>query len=411
MIAHSDNKFLTPTPVGNTGLIDERMALAGSSAHLDTIVLCGDGVPLYKIFNAIDQYLNCQFDTTRNYATAHGQKYHNNLHAQFGLLLSYNVTDFDNTVQYRLSIPGKICNATPFENLLQLLRLFKKWRCHATRFDWAMDDYDKVLSIDEYLKLCQNDCFYGARNFDYYSSRSKGGVDLGSTIYVGRAGGTQRLCIYDKNLESKGLINAIRMEYRFFDQKADYFLNMLLEVGEEKFITKKISRTCLGRIGFCESKLVTGKSLTLLKVWNEFVSVIGEKIKTTFPKIPTTIEDKKKWICSSVAPSLAMLATQMSYMKFMKWLSELISTAMKKLKPTQIGQLKYLKEWENFSRYGLDYWSIKDTFDLQSKSKKSPTESVKSVCVPLTSSTKTEKFLSVQRELTMMEQLSFLIAL
>lgn len=411
MIAHLTANSDVSAPVGNTGLFQSRVAPTGTFAHLDTLVLCGDGVALFKIFDTIDRCLNCQFDTTRDYAASHGQGYQHNLHGQLGLLLSYNCSPYDDTVQYRLSVSGQVCNATSIGCMEALCRQFSMWGCHATRFDWAIDDYDRKLSIDDWIELARLECYYGARKHDEYKSIKKGGIDCGSTIYIGRAGGTQRLCIYDKNIESGGAINAIRMEYRFYDEKANYFFNCFLANGAKDSIAQKISGACLGRIGACESKLVTGKALALLRIWHQLSTSIAEKIKTTFPKKPTTIENKKEWISKSVAPTLAMLLTSMGYRKFLKWLLNLVSGATKKLKTAQIINLKYLRQWEDFIKFGIDYSLLKEDYLPKELSRNRILKQHLPPTIRSQPPLKEGKLQSEARQLTLMEELSFLIPL
>jgi hypothetical protein len=409
MLAHPSPLVTAPAPVGNTGLYPRQVAPTGTSAHLDTLVLCGDGISFSQLADKIDRYLNIQFDLSRDYSTSHGKRYSHNLHGQLGLLLSYNGNDFDDLIDYRISFTGSVCNSVPVKCLIELFRFLQKTGCHATRFDWAIDDFDKRLAIQDFYQLSLRGCYYGARTFDYYESRTKKKEEIGSTIYIGRAGGTQRLCIYDKFVESKGRINAIRMEYRFFEAKADYFFNLFIEDRDKKFVAQKISRYCLGRIGFSKSDDAAGRDFVRLRLWEELVLEIGEKIKTTFPKKPTLLEDKKRWICSSVAPSLAMLASSMSRSKFMGWLKNLISNAIKKLKPSQILDVNFIREWDDMNTFGLDYSSVKKTFDVTSLDDKKNLLQVNSTGIKETCNKFNDKKYSQCRPLSLVEQLSFLI--
>ena len=396
-------------PPGNTGLLGIDLAPTAISAKLDTLVLCGEGITTRRIFDLIDRLLNCQFDTTRDYATSHGMKYAHNLHAQLGLLLSYNTNDFDNRIQYRLSITGSICSATPYKNLVLFLQTMRRWGAHATRFDWAMDDYRKLLQVSDYKKLADEDCYHGARTSRYFHTQVKGGIDRGSTVYIGAVGGTQQLCVYDKFIESKGKIDAIRLEYRFYDQKADYFFYLYTNDSTQAASHQQISKYCMGRIGFCQSELVTGISYAYLRLWDELISQIGEKLSFTLPKKPTTIESKKEWISHSVAPTLAMISTTMSYHKFVKWLLNLVRAATKKLKPSQIGELKYLKEWELLNRFGTDFDYLKHPPDTDYSQSKSIETQSKLPTSKVCSTTRIEKLPSCQRPITLMEQLSLVL--
>jgi len=105
--------------------------------------------------------------------------------------------------------------------LVMSLRLFAV-RCR--RIDIAADDYLKLITpTDLELNYCQGGKFAPFKTCSFMRGKSMDGVS-NTTVYFGRRGsvgsGLQLVC-YDKQAESGGVIDAIRWEARFSDDKAD----------------------------------------------------------------------------------------------------------------------------------------------------------------------------------------------
>jgi DNA relaxase NicK len=98
-------------------------------------------------------------------------------------------------------------------DLVAGLRAFSG-RC--TRIDCRFDDWDKVISPSDIWER-----YAEPRNYKGPRTRKiiKGGVEVdGSTVYFGRggkSGGGRLIRIYDKGVESHGLIDAVRYEVEF----------------------------------------------------------------------------------------------------------------------------------------------------------------------------------------------------
>lgn len=96
-----------------------------------------------------------------------------------------------------------------FTNIKQLLQKITSRHCNVTRMDICYDDYNKVLTPDDFsLFWFSKRILTGCRTCHTDSSRQ----GKGSTFYLGKRGSERYLRIYDKEFESKGKINAIRYE-------------------------------------------------------------------------------------------------------------------------------------------------------------------------------------------------------
>lgn len=317
---------------------------------LDTISLVGENAPLSRLLDLIDRCFNVQFDFTRSRSGARGMYYESINLGQLGLSLSFNKSTWDDTCMYRIVLPGKLLAATPLTATYGFLLTLRKMGARCTRFDWAIDDYAKRLSVADMQKMAEAGCYYGARSHMLYQSARKRALptDIARTIYIGATDGTQRVCIYDKTVESNGEIDAIRIEYRYYDQKADYFFNRLLDNYKAGIPPNDISQCCVGRIGFTPSDNIPESITNLVELWAELVAALGEPIKTTFPKRPRTVEEKEAWIERQVIPTIAFLAKTIGFYEVMRWVKYLVSEAVSSMSKHKILESNYLLQWGNF---------------------------------------------------------------
>jgi DNA relaxase NicK len=251
---------------------------------------------------------------------------------------------------YRVVLPGKLLGATPLTATYAFLTTLAKYGARCTRFDWAIDDFSKTLSVEHYQEMAEAGCYYGARSHMLYRSahRKCAPEQIARTVYVGATDGTQRLCIYDKFLESSGEINAIRIEYRFYDEKADYFFHRYVDNYAAGIPPNDITQCCTGRIGFHITPNLTPVVESYASLWGELVLLFGSPIKTTFPKLPRTIEQKEDWIKKQVIPTLAFLSRVNGFYDVLRWVKYLVSEALSSLAQSKIHESNYLIQWSQF---------------------------------------------------------------
>ena len=107
----------------------------------------------------------------------------------------------------------------------------------------------------------------------------------------------------------------------------------------------------------------------------------------------------------------AMLASSMNFQTFWKWLSRIVKNAFGKLKAMQIISLKYLQEWDELKRFGSDYYTIKESYEEDCGLRKTTLNPTLSSPGTAFVSPKIEKLPSVQRAITLVEQLSLTLPL
>ena len=119
------------------------------------------------------------------------------------------------------SIPGSVIASRGNDHFLALCKLFRSFETfRATRFDVALDDYDKSIGYAELSSAVHErnySGFRGGRNIEGFDSKVRG--SFGWTFYFGSPQSDKVLRVYDKSIESGGDIDAYRWEAQF---RAEY---------------------------------------------------------------------------------------------------------------------------------------------------------------------------------------------
>lgn len=341
-----------PAPECYTGLKDTNESPPYFRARLDTASFVGRGIRKKELLHRMRQIAGLEFDFASSKQAARGKVYAECVYGVLGCTLSLNPDPYADTCEYRVSLSGKFLASLPEHSLYVLLSWLWSNGAKCTRWDWAIDDYLRVLTLAEYELMADEECYYGARSSMLYSSKRKRVRAHANTIYIGSWGGEQMLCIYDKQIESKGAINAIRLEYRFFDKKADYFFQKYATCNDDVLRSKIQCGMALARIGFTPPEGRTKHVTRLCRIWIELCDSIADRVKTTFPKEPSTITDKEEWIEHKVVPSMCAIIAYHGWIKFWKWLRRLISHQLAKLSPKQAIEHRFLKRWKRWAEKG-----------------------------------------------------------
>lgn len=145
----------------------------------------------------------------------------------------------------KMGKPGKLLFVIPSkalktqsqaDNRIFLKCLFEDYKGRFTRFDIALDDYEKQLDFDEIEQAIEDEWYWGANYAEIRKSRKRGKLETGKTAYFGSSQSDKMVRVYDKNVESKGEIDAIRMEVQFRGEYAEIvgggWLNMAADSSQ-----------------------------------------------------------------------------------------------------------------------------------------------------------------------------------
>lgn len=204
----------------------------------------------------------------------------------------------------------------------------------ATRFDIALDDYDK--SVD--LNLIREAILAGnVRGLKLDSKKSYRFIDSpkgGWTTQLGAPKSAAGLCVYDKEAESEGKLPCHRWEQRL---KADYAAQALddwLKFGSKGFeevSSRYLGGLVVGRYEFIDRvSKPDEKNLSRipeLPWWKVFVDRVGCQIKHARKRPVFSIGRSMRWVIRQVVTTLVILKKVMGSEEFYAWLNTQMAKA------------------------------------------------------------------------------------
>jgi hypothetical protein len=210
----------TETPHSNTGLNRQDPHGTGISVGLDYLVLTGSG-DIDELMKIIWAGTGTSFDTDKIRGGFRGVWYDRILASSSTIELAVRHNhDEPQFPKYRLSIPGKPLRAMLADTLMSFCDSLKAFGAVATRFDWAIDDYDRQISLSVFEEAGRNNNVFGCTEMGVTERRKFAQTQRTPTIYFGSTQSDKFVRIYDKFLESKGKIDAIRYEVQWRNKYA-----------------------------------------------------------------------------------------------------------------------------------------------------------------------------------------------
>lgn len=210
-----------------------------------------------------------------------------------------------------IQLSGSVVSACPITRIRKYMRvLFKKYEFHPTRIDLAIDDYDKGLKLESVVKAGNQHKYTGFG--DTFKVEMEGrNASKGFSVIFGKrgsAGGGKRATFYDKSKESNGLIDAIRIEFSFYDHYCYQSFKQLCYSPIANW-GKLIGDWISGAIDFRDRQGENDKNpgrRKRLSWWKRIVDQF-DKIKPDVEYEIASLDKIEKWMFSQVAPSLAVL--------------------------------------------------------------------------------------------------------
>ncbi len=219
-----------------------------------------------------------------------------------------------------LDLSGSVLSQIKMTRFQKFIRvLFKKYEPNPSLIDLAVDDYNKTIDLNYVERLCHDWQYVGFGNtFEAYHkgrNNSKGHtLQLGNR---GKLGGGKRLKIYDKNVESGGLINAIRIELSLSQHYAKEFFIQLCKFPVECW--SQLWKAALnGAINFIRRRGENDKNPGRRERYEWWDLIVGDSLefKPSRQFKEPTVERVVTWFYKQVAPSLAVLMWIMSDEEF-----------------------------------------------------------------------------------------------
>lgn len=253
---------------------------------------------------------------------------------------------------YRIMQIFGLDDISEYADASALMLILKSRGCRISRIDLAYDDYSKTFTPHDFLKW---------KSDERISTKSKvwgfvgSEATKGGTFTLGKRGKGRYMRIYDKEYESKGVINSIRYEFELRQEWAALIQDKIItgvdfsvaDIIDDMFTitneydisgNKELDSVRKSRAGVDEKWQLFLESIRTIRKRHVEVKVCNVKQHNSFDK-------KEEWIKTQVLPTLFMFSEVVGMDK----LIEMIGIQSGRLKPLQREMLKKFK-WEFANR-------------------------------------------------------------
>jgi DNA relaxase NicK len=215
------------------------------------------------------------------------------------------------TTKCCVEIPGSVLSTIePVDQLFLMKELFNNgFNC--TRLDIFLDDYTKEITpelVKEAVDLGNQTGFFQNPYTEWYSSGCVG-EEQSKTYYIGRRGdnGSGKVIrCYNKYLESKGEIDANRIEAEFSEHYSKNAFAKLIDFPVSSW-PEVILALMTGAVDFIDrSSSEVVADCVRLDWWSAIVDDVG-RIRVSKPRKKKTIKKAIDWVERQVLPTLAMV--------------------------------------------------------------------------------------------------------
>lgn len=245
-----------------------------------------------------------------------------------------------------LDVPGKACDELTANDLLTLMEGCKELGCKCTRLDVYFDDYNRFVEMNDLRLAAAKGDFSVFRISSENRSRDRTHKENDGIIYDaltfgrrGSKGSGAFLRIYDKNIESKGESDCIRLEIEFTQHKAQEVFKVLAGVDGN---LEAFAVLCGALIGGCITfvhRIPGRKHIDRLDEY-EWWKLIKESLGTLSLRVAkkqNTLTGMIEWQEKQVMPSLACVRKAFeSVQSFFNWLSESLDKGESRMNFNQV---------------------------------------------------------------------------
>lgn len=215
---------------------------------------------------------------------------------------------------FHVTLPGKAARLMDESRGRKLLQYAENNGGKGTRIDMAMDDYERVLSVDEIDKATTTEDFVSRtqRVLVMKSHAPRSSTTTGQTLYVGKAK-SRRICrIYDKFLED-GEHDCIRWEMEEKKSAAEELLRQLIQrdpvTGKPRSWSDVAKERLLSFLDFRNAESHSEVEKRERCDW--FAQLVHNLTRArVYPaETPKTLEQVKAWVEKQIGPSLRVIVT------------------------------------------------------------------------------------------------------
>lgn len=188
----------------------------------------------------------------------------------------------------------------------KFLTLVLAEKCNISRIDVAIDD-NEYLDLKKIKKqIMKGDIVSRFRKWGIRQERSlSDNSTLGDTIYLGQRSSDVFIRIYDKELESGGAINAVRLETVMKNDKAKNFVINYLNSNFKNlaYLTQMVLNNYIRFVKKKDSNVSRSENV---KWWEDFL-LTAEKLSLSVGKEEITLDKVCDWVERQVSSSLKLI--------------------------------------------------------------------------------------------------------
>lgn len=257
-----------------------------------------------------------------------------------GIMLWYRGQSVSETGEYvlatlKIAFPGSVLTPQVTESLLKWLSIMApEYEIDATRVDIALDDHEKLVKLGKIEDARKGGNFFNCSYTERVTSSMRGESE-GVTLYFGARSSDKRLRIYDKTLESKGIIKGNRWEAQYRRKAAteafEYWLDSYRR--SPKTVSTALARLVLGIIDFRKrDDDDTDRNRCQPLEWfsSLIVAVNAAPFRIVIKPKEKSMQRSINWVNRSVASTLAMIKISLSD-EFMPYIERMVTEGAAKL--------------------------------------------------------------------------------
>lgn len=227
---------------------------------------------------------------------------------------------FPSSGMHKLAEIFKLEGTTDFVSVAPLFKKLKERECKISRLDLCYDDFDyrNHFTPHDFGYFAMTKRISTSTNKMQFISSTQ---TKGATFYLGARGGERYLRIYDKNYESKGVIDSVRYELQLKGAQANAIFNHVAD-GKQFCFADLLSNmfNVVNEYDLDDSDVSSSamrmrkKNAGILKEWDEFLDTIrkipilnASDIVVDRVKRQSSLDKSLQWFKKYVVPSLYLL--------------------------------------------------------------------------------------------------------
>ena len=264
-----------------------------------------------------------------------GRSFKSSARGQKGFVAGINLPEEGRAGEMWMSLPGKVCSALDMGMFGEFMLEIRNRGGHCTRMDVNVDDFDKFITPLQVYDHAKSGAIPRFRSHHYMTGEMSHRA-TGDTYYAGTPGSPKLVRVYDKSLESKGRINAIRWEVEYRAKLADEAFNRVCDVVEADqtdLMPQLLGGMVVGSIDFrvvASAERVADRAE--MGWWTRFKKKIGCEVRMRAQAPVATLAKTVRFIERQAISSLAIIRL-CDPRGFASWLSSKVELATRALKP------------------------------------------------------------------------------